>query len=42
MCDRFKQRKCHLSHGENTLMYRNEPKANLSTWVAQLVEHLTC
>ena len=31
-----------MKHGEFTVMYRNEPKAELFGWVAQLVEHLTC
>ena len=31
-----------VKHGEFTVMYRNGTKAELSTWGAQLVEHLTC
>ena len=30
-----------LNHGEFTMMYKNEPKAELYARVAQLVEHLT-
>jgi len=32
----------NMEHGMITVMYRNEPKAEVSVWVAQLVEHLTC
>ena len=30
-----------MQHGEFTMMYENEPKAELYALVAQLVEHLT-
>ena len=32
----------NMENGMFTVMYRNEAKAKLSVWVAQLLEHMTC